>query len=70
MQSATIRASTTGRARRRPKTYGEARVCEAIECETRLSRYNRNDHCFQHAPVRFPRMRGEFTEEYLARQSS
>ena len=70
MQSTTMRATTAGRARRRPKTYGESRVCEAKVCETRLSRYNRNDYCFQHAPARFPRMRGEFTEEYLAKQSS
>jgi hypothetical protein len=69
MQSTTMRATTAGRARRRPKTYGEARVCDVKGCETRLSRYNRDDHCFQHAPARFPRMRGEFTEEYLTSQS-
>jgi hypothetical protein len=70
MSSATMRATTAGRARRRPKTYGESRVCESDACDTRLSRYNRNEYCFQHAPVKFPRMRGEFTEEYLAKQSS
>lgn len=69
MQSTTMRATTAGRARRRPKTYGESRVCDSGGCETRLSRYNRNDYCFQHAPARFPRMRGEFTEEYSAKQS-
>lgn len=69
MNSTTMRATTAGRARRRPKTYGESRVCEEKACTTRLSRYNRSDFCFQHAPVNFPRMRGEFTEEYLANQS-
>ena len=69
MNSTTMRATTAGRARRRPKTYGEARVCDDSSCDTRLSRYNRNEFCFQHAPVKFPRMRGEFTEEYLANQS-
>ena len=69
MESATMRATTAGRARRRPKTYGEGRVCGDSGCETRLSRYNRAEFCFQHAPARFPRMRGEFTEEYLARNS-
>ena len=63
-----MRATTTGRTRRRPKTYGEGRVCGFESCETHLSRYNRNEFCFQHAQARFPRMRGEFTEEFLARQ--
>jgi len=69
MDTTTMRATTAGRARRRPKTYGDDRVCGGDACETRLSRYNRSDHCFQHAPARFPRMRGEFTEEYLANNS-
>ena len=69
MDSTTMRATTAGRARRRPKTYGEDRVCGADHCATKLSRYNRNQFCFRHAPARFPRMRGEFTEEYLAKHS-
>ena len=69
MDSTSLRATTAGRARRRPKTYGEDRVCGFDACETRLSRYNRNEFCFQHAPARFPRMRGEFTEEFLAKNS-
>ena len=69
MQSTSMRATTAGRARRRPKTYGSDRVCDERSCETRLSQYNRSEFCFQHAPVKFPRMRGEFTEEYLANQS-
>jgi hypothetical protein len=60
-----MRASTVGRARRRPKTYAEGRVCADSECTVRLSRYNKAEHCFNHAPARFPRLRGEFTEEYL-----
>ena len=65
----TITASTVGRARRKPKTYGSDRVCATGDCTVRLSRYNRADHCFNHAPARFPRLRGEFTEDYLAKQS-
>ena len=65
-----LRASSVGRARRRPKTFGENRVCAAEGCETRLSRYNRASNCFSHAPAKFPRMRGEFTEEFAARQAS
>lgn len=65
----TITASTVGRARRKPKTYAEDRVCATDDCTVRLSRYNRAEHCFSHAPARFPRLRGEFTEDYLAKQS-
>lgn len=69
MQS-TMRASTVGRARRRPKTFEEGRECGSDECTVQLSRYNRAEFCFNHAPARFPRLRGEFTEQYLAKQSS
>lgn len=69
MDSTTMRATTAGRSRRRPKTFGDDRICGDGGCETRLSRYNRNEYCFQHAPARFPRMRGEFTEDFLAKNS-
>jgi hypothetical protein len=64
----TMTASPVGRIRRKPKTYAEGRVCATEGCTVELSRYNRADHCYAHAPARYPRMRGEFTEEYLARQ--
>jgi hypothetical protein len=35
-------------------------------CDTRLSRYNNSEFCFRHAPVKYPRLRGVFTEEYEA----
>jgi hypothetical protein len=69
MTTGTMSASTVGRAHRKPKTYTEGRVCATEGCCTRLSRYNRASHCFSHAPARYPRLRGEFTEEYLAKQS-
>ena len=65
--STTMTASTVGRARRKPKTYGLDRVCGNDDCTVQLSRYNRANHCFNHAPARFPRLRGEFTEEFLAK---
>lgn len=65
----TLRATSAGRARRRPKTYGGERVCADKGCETQLSRYNRETYCFAHAPTRYRRMRGEFTAEYSSRQS-
>lgn len=64
----TMTASTVGRARRKPKTYHGGRVCASEGCSTQLSRYNRDDHCYAHAPARYPRLRGEFTEDYLAKQ--
>jgi hypothetical protein len=65
----TMRASTIGRARRRPRSYGESRVCATEGCGVRLSRYNGSDRCFQHAPARFPRLRGEFSEDWVARNA-
>jgi hypothetical protein len=65
----TMRATSAGRARRRPKTYGGERVCAEKRCETRLSRYNRETFCFAHAPTKYRRMRGEFTTEYASRNS-
>jgi len=62
----TLRAVSAGRTRRRPKTYGEHRVCASDGCNTVLSRYNKDKHCFQHAPATFRRLRGEFTTEYAA----
>lgn len=66
---ATMRASTIGRAHRRPRNYGENRVCATDGCGVRLSRYNKSPHCFQHAPARFPRLRGEFTDDWAAKRA-
>jgi hypothetical protein len=44
--------------RRRPKAIDGSRVCSASECDTRLSRYNRNGTCYMHSPIVFPRVRG------------
>ena len=43
---------------RAPKAHSENRVCASEGCETLLSRYNKRDHCYAHAPTRFPRLRG------------
>ncbi len=43
---------------RPPKTYSTERLCAANECDTKLSRYNRREFCFSHAPVKYPRLRG------------
>jgi hypothetical protein len=33
------------------KQYGPGRVCAEPACETKLSRYNKWDYCWQHEPV-------------------
>ena len=33
------------------QTYPEGRVCAAEGCSTKLSIYNRWEHCWQHEPV-------------------
>lgn len=63
----TMRASTLGRARRRPRNYGTDRVCATTGCQVRLSRYNKSENCFFHTPARFPRLRGEFSEGWVGR---
>lgn len=47
---------------KRPPTYGVGRVCAEADCITRLSRYNREDVCYRHQPLRYPRVRGVVTE--------
>jgi hypothetical protein len=43
---------------RAPKTYSTERLCAGNGCDTKLSRYNRREFCFTHAPVKYPRLRG------------
>jgi hypothetical protein len=33
------------------RTYGTGRVCAAEGCDTKLSRYNKWQYCWQHEPV-------------------
>lgn len=41
------------------RTYGAGRVCAHEGCDTRLSQYNKATHCWAHAPVTYPLVRGE-----------
>lgn len=45
-------------ANRAPKTYSTERLCAKQGCSTKLSRYNRREWCYAHAPTKFPRLRG------------
>lgn len=46
---------------RRPKATDQRRRCADDSCHTVLSRYNLGDYCRPHTPIRFPRVRGQFT---------
>lgn len=48
---------------RPPKVHSEQRTCAKAGCETTLSRYNRREHCYAHAPTKFPRLRGRVIPE-------
>jgi hypothetical protein len=48
----------------RPSKVTEGvRICVDEACATKLSRYNKRDHCNIHAPVTYPRVRGRFVTE-------
>jgi hypothetical protein len=48
---------------RPPKVNSEDRTCAKQGCETTLSRYNKREFCYAHAPTRFPRLRGRVVPE-------
>jgi len=50
-------------ASRAPKAVNEARACVKNGCETTLSRYNKREYCYAHAPTKFPRLRGRIVAE-------
>ena len=64
MAETVLQGARPGNRRRKPKTYGQGRTCADASCATVVSRYNRSEFCFSHAPVHFPRMRGVFTDEF------
>lgn len=48
---------------RAPKAATETRLCARKGCETKLSRYNKREYCYTHAPVKYPRIRGRVVPE-------
>ena len=42
------------------KSFEQGRVCNDESCETKLSIYNKRDHCFNHAPVNIQELEEEF----------
>lgn len=57
-----LRASRPRGRSRSPKTADTGRVCTFDGCDTILSKYNRQDFCNQHRPVKYPRLRGVLAE--------
>ena len=48
---------------RAPKAHSEDRTCARDGCDTLLSRYNKREFCYSHAPTKFPRLRGRIVAE-------
>ncbi|MCI0545613.1 MAG: hypothetical protein L0Z49_14415 [Actinobacteria bacterium] len=58
MVDETLRGRRVSAATRPPRAVSEKRTCIHPGCGTRLSRYNRREYCYTHAPTKFPRLRG------------
>lgn len=50
---------------KRPKTYGDDRICTHTGCQTVLSQYNKEKDCWKHAPPGRPRVRGKVPAEFM-----
>ena len=48
---------------RAPKVNDDKRTCVEDGCTTTLSKYNKREHCYAHAPTKFPRLRGRVVPE-------
>jgi hypothetical protein len=48
---------------RAPKAKDGERRCAHKGCETLLSRYNKSEFCYAHAPTKYPRLRGRVVPE-------
>ena len=48
---------------RPPKVHSDQRTCAKADCDTTLSRYNRREFCYAHAPTKIPRLRGRVVPE-------
>lgn len=54
---------------RAPSRFPSDRVCTEPSCHTRVSIYNRNDTCFQHSPIRYPRVRGRISRVISSKEA-
>lgn len=59
-----IRANRLGGGPQRTlRTFPAGRVCAEPRCRTVISRYNRADFCFTHAPATYRRLRGVISDK-------
>jgi len=58
----TVRGAAIKGMTRPSRRFATGRVCAKPGCETKLSQYNKAEHCHAHAPVRFPRVRGKIVD--------
>jgi hypothetical protein len=63
MAENTLRGNKIRGKLRAPRANDDECFCLAKGCETKLSRYNKREHCYAHAPTRFPRLRGRVVPE-------
>ncbi|GMQ92688.1 MAG: hypothetical protein BMS9Abin12_0165 [Acidimicrobiia bacterium] len=62
MQETALKGRKFTGSARAPKTYSTSRTCASKRCATRLSRYNKREYCFSHAPTKYPRLRGRIVK--------
>lgn len=62
MADNTLKGRRIKGAARPSRTVDGERSCAKAECPTLLSRYNKREFCYAHAPVKFPRVRGRIVD--------
>jgi hypothetical protein len=63
MSDSTLKGKRILGTARPPKATDELRTCAKRDCDTTLSRYNKREYCYAHAPTKFPRLRGRIVPE-------
>lgn len=58
MSSVYVKGRKNYQATRTAKTFGSDRLCKFMNCETILSKYNKQELCFLHSPKTQGRVRG------------
>lgn len=62
MQETALKGRKFTGSTRPPKTYSTSRTCVDKGCDTLLSQYNKREHCYTHAPTKYPRLRGRIVK--------
>ncbi len=62
MSDITLKGRRIKGATRTSRIVEGERSCSKSRCSTLLSKYNKREFCYAHAPVRFPRVRGRVVD--------